>query len=77
MKLSDYMWANSITEGEMSRLLNCSISGLRKWTRGERVPRSVMMARIRDTTRGEVSFNDFIPPETKALETIAPPDAQQ
>lgn len=60
MKLSDFIEQNGLTHEQMAELVgDCSVSGLRKWLRGERVPRPDQMRRISEITNGLVSPNDF------------------
>lgn len=60
MKLSDFIEQNGLTHEQMAeRVGDCSVSGLRKWLRGERVPRPDQMRKIAEITDGLVSPNDF------------------
>lgn len=62
MRLSSYMGERGLSDADMAALIcDCSASAVKKWRNGMRIPRPRFLARIRDVTDGEVSFNDFVP----------------
>lgn len=63
MQLSEYMAREKISEEQFAASLrDVSASGVRKWMRGERVPRPDQQRRIFDLTAGAVTPNDFVLP---------------
>lgn len=61
MQLNQYMANNEITDEIFAGLIGgVSVSGVKKWRYGERVPRPEQMRRIADVTMGAVCPNDFI-----------------
>lgn len=69
MKLSDYMREHDLDPEEMAAIIGgVSVSGVRKWANGERVPRVEQMRRIVDVTGGAVEPNDFILTSAEAAE---------
>lgn len=65
MTLNDYLSAHDISPAEFGRLVGASEHGVRKWQRGERVPRPDAMRLITLATEGAVTANDFITPTPK------------
>lgn len=68
MHLRDYLAAKSLTPAAFAAVLDVHHDAVRKWLRGERMPRPAQMRRIAETTRGAVTANDFhgTEPEKKA-----------
>ena len=61
MKLVDYMKREALGPDEMAAQVgDVSVSGVRKWMYGERVPRPDQMRRIAAVTGGAVMPNDFV-----------------
>jgi transcriptional regulator with XRE-family HTH domain len=61
MKLASYMTMHNLSEEQMaSQIGDVSVSGLRKWLRGERTPRPDQMRMIAEVTGHAVTPNDFI-----------------
>lgn len=61
MKLAQYLIEKNITPEQFaSDMGGLSVSGIRKWLYGERVPRPDQMRKIADLTEGRVEPNDFI-----------------
>ncbi len=61
MKLAQYLTDKNITPEQFaSDMGGLSVSGIRKWMYGERVPRPDQMRKIADLTGGLVEPNDFI-----------------
>ena len=61
MKLHDYLLATKTSDEAFARLVGKSAGAVRKWRYGERVPRPVVMTRIREATNGAVTADDFLP----------------
>lgn len=60
MKLAEYIEETRETHEQLAaRIGDCSVSGLRKWLRGERIPQKDQMGRIVAATDGKVMPNDF------------------
>ncbi|MGL4196658.1 MAG: helix-turn-helix domain-containing protein [Allorhizobium sp.] len=60
MKLGTYIKTEGKTAEDMAQAIgDVSVSGLRKWIAGERVPRPDQMRRIVEVTGGKVLPNDF------------------
>ena len=69
MKLSDYMTRHELDDAGMAeRIGDCSVSGVKKWRRGDRTPRRDHLRRIARATGGEVTANDFIEPQKVAAQ---------
>lgn len=61
MKLARYLKENQLTPEQLAVLVGgVSVSGIRKWIAGERVPRPEQMRRIASVTNRAVLPNDFI-----------------
>lgn len=63
MRLQEWMEKTDIDVFEAARAFGVSIHGVRKWLRGERIPRSKMQAKIKKITKGDVSPNDWVSKE--------------
>lgn len=61
MKLKSYLEQNKIDHAEFAEAVGSSVSGVRKWLSGERVPRPKAMTKIAESTGGEVTAADFFP----------------
>ncbi|WOF74166.1 helix-turn-helix transcriptional regulator [Parvibaculaceae bacterium PLY_AMNH_Bact1] len=61
MKLKSYLEENKIDHAEFADAVGSSVSGVRKWLSGERVPRRDAMNKIIATTGGAVTAADFFP----------------
>lgn len=60
MKLIDFKHTEGLTDEALAALIgDCSVSALRKWYSGDRIPRKDQMDRIARVTRGLVLPNDF------------------
>lgn len=60
MRLHDYLKEKNLTPGEFATLIGgVSESGVRKWLRGERIPRGAAMRKILEVTRGVITAGDF------------------
>lgn len=60
MKLSAFKTEQKLTDDALAALIgDCSVSALRKWFSGERIPRKDQMERIAEVTGGKVLPNDF------------------
>lgn len=72
MKLSAYMRKHDLSAERFAEMIgDCSVSGLRKWISGERLPRKDQVERIHKVTLGEVSAPDFYNLETTEAEVGA------
>lgn len=61
MKLAQYLTDRNITPEQFATEMGgLSVSGIRKWMYGERVPRPDQMRKIAEVTGGLVVPNDFI-----------------
>lgn len=60
MKLAQYITDNNISIEQFAADMGGSVSGIRKWMYGERVPRPDQMRKIAEMTGGAVQPNDFI-----------------
>ena len=60
MTLFEYLMETGETHQQLAdRIGDCSLGGLRKWLRGDRIPQKDQMARIVAATGGKVMPNDF------------------
>ena len=59
MKLLQYLKLSKIDDETFAGAIGVTVSGLRKWKYGERVPRPKMIERIVQETQGAVTANDF------------------
>ena len=55
------MAEEGLTDADLARALGSSQSAVKKWRRGERVPRQDALGLIRAQTDGKVTANDFVP----------------
>lgn len=61
MKLAQYLTDKKISPEQFAADMgDMSVSGIRKWMYGERVPRPDQMRKIAELTGGLVEPNDFI-----------------
>lgn len=61
MKLAQYLTDKNISPEQFAADMGgLSVSGIRKWMYGERVPRPDQMRKIAELTGGLVEPNDFI-----------------
>lgn len=60
MKLAQYLTDHSITPERFASEVGVSVSGMRKWMYGERIPRPDQMRKIAELTGALVEPNDFI-----------------
>ncbi|NTE87236.1 helix-turn-helix domain-containing protein [Agrobacterium rubi] len=63
MKLAQYLTDKNVSLEQFASEVGSSVSGIRKWMYGERVPRPDQMRKIADLTGGLVEPNDFILPQ--------------
>lgn len=75
MKLQDYLAEKKISHQDFGKLVGASEFGVRKWVRGERVPRNDAMRKIQEVTGGAVGPADFfdVPPIHSTEENLPPP----
>ncbi len=60
MTLAEYIDQTGETHEQLAtKIGECSVSGLRKWLRGERIPQKEVMERIFVATDGKVRPDDF------------------
>lgn len=59
-KLKTYLVANELTETEFARHVRVSVYAVRKWVRGERIPKPKSMLRIERITNGEIPISYWI-----------------
>jgi len=59
MELRRYLSITDLSPIAFARMIGASEPGVRKWLRGERVPRPQIMAAIMRVTKGAVTANDF------------------
>lgn len=59
MKLSDYISTNETNIAEFAKSISVSVQAIHRYSRGERVPRPAIMAKITEVTAGAVTPNDF------------------
>lgn len=60
MKLAEFKKQQNLTDEALAALIgDCTVSGLRKWIAGDRMPRPDQMKRIVSATGGAVMPNDF------------------
>jgi hypothetical protein len=60
MKLQAYLSEKDISLETFAKLVGASTFGVRKWIRGERLPRKNALKRIGEVTGGEVTAVDFL-----------------
>ena len=59
--LREWMDKTDIDIFEAARAFGVSIHAVRKWLRGERIPRTAMQSKIRKITKGQVDGSDWLP----------------
>lgn len=60
MQLRDYLQLEGETARQFSKRIGVTIHAIRKWVRGERVPRPRTMVKIRKLTKGAVTPDDWM-----------------
>lgn len=68
MRLYDWLVSNDVSDADFAERVGTSPHAVKKWRYGERIPRSVALARIVAATNGQVTANDFFPPVPEAAE---------
>lgn len=64
MTLSEWANKQGMTHPQLAERLGVPVETVRKWLRGERIPRPTSMARISEATGGLVGPADFYQAET-------------
>ena len=59
MTLKNFMVKYSITARQLAGKLRVSMSAVRKWVQGTRIPRLQTIKRIHNLTNGEVTYDDW------------------
>jgi transcriptional regulator with XRE-family HTH domain len=59
MNLRTYLRMQRVTVADFAARIGASEAAVGKWSRGERIPRRAMMARIQVATDGQVTPADF------------------
>lgn len=67
MRLQPYLDLKQISHEAFGKLIGASEHGVRKWARGERMPRPRAMRKIQEVTAGAVSSSDFLETESEML----------
>lgn len=65
-KLAAYLARTFTSDAAFAAQIGASMGAVRKWKRGERMPRPVHLTRIREVTGGAVTADDFVPPSEGA-----------
>jgi len=60
MRLQDWMEKTDTDIIETARMFGVSVYAVKKWLRGDRIPRDDMKRKIRKLTKGLVDGNDWI-----------------
>jgi DNA-binding transcriptional regulator YdaS (Cro superfamily) len=60
MKLDQYLRQYKVTATDFAIVLGVHVSQVSRWASGERVPSLTQAAAIKDTTRGRVTYDDFV-----------------
>jgi hypothetical protein len=60
VNLREYMDKHGLDVIDLAGMFDVSTYAIKKWLRGERIPRDKMKAKISKLTKGEVSGNDWI-----------------
>lgn len=76
MRLQAYLTLKKLTHLEFGKLIGASEHGVRKWARGERVPRPDAVRKIQDVTEGAVSPADFFDVTESGNQEAATPQAR-
>lgn len=61
MDLSAYLTKSKTTYEAFAKTVGASSFAVGKWARGQRMPRAMMLSRIREATGGAVTADDFLP----------------
>lgn len=65
MKLLEYLKVHDISDEQFAAQIGgCSVSAVRKWKYGDRVPRLPELVRIEELTGGAVTARDFLSEDT-------------
>jgi hypothetical protein len=60
MRLQDWMEKTNTDIIETAKMFDVSVYAVKKWLRGERIPRDDMKKKIKKLTKGLVDGNDWI-----------------
>jgi len=60
MRLQDWMEKTNTDIEATAKMFGVSIYAVKKWLRGDRIPRDAMKAKIRKITKGAINGNDWI-----------------
>lgn len=59
MTLKEYLVKNGLTSRYIATRMEVTVSAVRKWCQGTRIPRLPAIKKLRKITKGEVSFDDW------------------
>ena len=59
MRLKTYLRTHRITVSDFAATIGASQAAVGKWSRGQRIPRAAMIARIHWATSGQVTAADW------------------
>ena len=62
MKLAAYLATERVTATALAELIGEGVWQVSKWAHGTRIPSLEQAARIREATKGKVTFDDFLSP---------------
>ncbi len=71
MTLDKFLSSSPLTDEAFGQLIGCSQSQVSRLRRGESQPSPERIARIRDATNGDVTFEDWFPLPVEKTESAA------
>ena len=69
--LRSYRRKAGLTQDDLAQRLNVKKFTVSRWEAGKRCPSLDLIRRIRNATNGEVTADDFLPPESTSGDAIA------
>jgi transcriptional regulator with XRE-family HTH domain len=73
MKLQQFLDQNNISRADFARAVGVSEVAITRYVGGKRMPRTDLLVKIREATKGAVTADDFLPePAPAPAEQAAP-----
>ena len=76
MKLADWLYDNSMTPGQLRRMLNVNRTTIHRYLNGQRTPTPERLQQIIEITQGVVTLADFLDPAPPECAITAPPSEE-
>lgn len=68
MKLGEWLQLNGRSRADFARVIGVEVESVTRYVNGDRVPRPLIMGKIKTETDGMVTADDFMSTQTAAAE---------